>query len=299
MGQMWDAVIMTPFINVILLIYVVVKNFGITIILFTLLIRLITHPLTVQQLKGTTAMQDLQQDKRWIEIQKKYKDDKEQLNKEQLALYKELGINPFASCLPLLIQFPIMIGLYQTITQALAGTPMDLFTLQSHIYPGLLKFASLIPIEQKFLWFDLAQPERLMLPFLSFGIPVLAILVVASTYIQSKVMTPASTNPNDQSAAMGRSMTLMMPLFMGWISYSLSSGLALYFLVSNILGVGQYALLGKVNWKNLLPQPKPADNAVKSAPPSKSAGSQPKSTGSQPKPAGSQQLSTSKSGKKK
>jgi YidC/Oxa1 family membrane protein insertase len=282
---MWDAIIMTPFINVILLIYMVVKNFGITIILFTILIRLITHPLTVQQLKGTSAMQDLQKDKRWIEIQKKYKDDKEQLNKEQLALYKELGINPFASCLPLLIQFPIMIGLYQTITRALAGTPMDLFTLQAHIYPGLLKFSALIPIEQKFLWFDLAQPERLLLPFLSFGIPILAILVVASTYVQSKVMTPPSADPNDQSASMARSMNLMMPLFMGWISYTLSSGLATYFLVSNVLGVVQYAMLGKVNWRNLLPGSKPAGNAEKSIASSK--------------PASSQQLSTSKSGKKK
>ena len=81
---MWDAIIITPFINVLLVIYYLVKSFGLAIILFTILIRLITHPLTAQQLKGTQAMQNLQKDPRWIDMQKKYKDDKEKLSQEQL-----------------------------------------------------------------------------------------------------------------------------------------------------------------------------------------------------------------------
>ena len=74
---MWDALIITPFINALLFIYSLVGNFGIAIILFTILIRLITHPLMASQIKGSKAMQTLQQDKRYIEIQTKYKDDKE------------------------------------------------------------------------------------------------------------------------------------------------------------------------------------------------------------------------------
>lgn len=106
---MWDAIIISPFTNVLLYIYTIVfHNFGIAIILFTILIRLITHPLMVKQIKGAKAMQDLQKDKRYIEMQKKYKDDKEKLAAEQMKLYKELGISPFASCLPTLIQFPIL-----------------------------------------------------------------------------------------------------------------------------------------------------------------------------------------------
>jgi YidC/Oxa1 family membrane protein insertase len=253
---MWDAIIITPFVNALLLIYLLVKNFGLAIILFTILIRVITHPLTVQQLKGTTAMQDLQKDKRWKEIQEKYKGDKEKLSQEQLKLYKEMGINPLGSCLPTLIQFPLIIGLYQSITRAMASTPLALFDLQSHIYPGLIKLSTLVPLDNRFLWFDLGQPEKLIIPGLAFGIPILAIVVVATTYLQSKLMTPSSADPNDQGASIARSMNLTMPLLMGWMALTLASGLSLYFLISNLFGIGQYAMLGKVNWSNLLPKSK-------------------------------------------
>jgi YidC/Oxa1 family membrane protein insertase len=78
--------------------------------------------------------------------------------------------------------------------------------------------------------------------------------VVITTYIQSKLITPPSTTPGDQSAQMTQSMNLMMPLLMGYISYSYSSGLALYFLVSNLIGIIQYSIMGKVSWRNLLPK---------------------------------------------
>src|SRR3990172_759993 len=112
--NIWDSLIITPFINVLLFIYNLIgQNFGIAIILFTLLIRLVTHPLMVKQIKGAQGMQDLQKNEKWIKAQEKYKGDKEKLAQEQMALYKELGINPFASCLPTLIQLPIIFGLYQ------------------------------------------------------------------------------------------------------------------------------------------------------------------------------------------
>ncbi len=256
---MWDTIIITPFVNVLLLIYsVVFNNFGIAIILFTLLIRLITHPLTVQQIKGTTAMQSLQTDKRWIEMQKKYKDDKEKLAQEQMALYKELGVNPFASCLPTLIQFPLIIGLYQSITRAMASTPLQLLFLEQHIYPGLLKASAIIPLNSNFLWMNLGQPERLYLPFLpTIGIPVLAVVVVGTTYLQTKLMTPPSTGQgNDQGAQMAKMMNLYMPFLMGWMAYSLASGLAVYFVASNVFTIIQYSILGKVNWRNILPDPR-------------------------------------------
>jgi len=171
---MWDSLIITPFINTLLFIYTLVwNNFGIAIILFTILIRLITYPLSIQQLKGATAMQELQKDKRWIEMQKKYKGDKEKLAQEQMALYKELGINPLASCLPTIIQFPVIIGLYQSIIRSLASTPTQLLELISHIYPGFLSVSALIPLNSHFLWMDLGRPERLNIPFIPFGIPVL------------------------------------------------------------------------------------------------------------------------------
>ncbi len=251
---MWDAIIITPFVNVLLFIYNIIgQNFGIAIILFTILIRLVTHPLTAQQLKGTQAMQNLQKDKRWIDMQKKYKDDKEKLSQEQMKLYKEMGINPLGSCLPTIIQFPIIIGLYQSIIRAMAATPNELLDLTKHIYPFFAQGASLIPLNSQFLWMNLGQPERLVLPFLPFGIPILAIIVVVTTYLQSKLMTPPSTTPGDQAAGMAKAMNLYMPLFMGYLAYTLASGLSLYFVASNAIGILQYAYLGKLNWRSLLP----------------------------------------------
>jgi YidC/Oxa1 family membrane protein insertase len=256
---MWDALIITPFINVLLFIYNVSgQNFGIAIILFTILIRLVTHPLMVKQIRGTQGMQELQTNPQWKEAQEKYKNDKEKLAQEQMRLYKELGINPFASCLPLLIQFPVIIGLYQAIIQSMSHSPLDMLKLVRHMWPGFLDASMLIPLNNQFLWMNLGQPERLNLPFLPFGIPVLAILVVISTYIQSKLISPGSANPKDQTAQMTGMMNIYMPIFMGYLAWTLASGLALYFVVSNVVGILQYAILGKANWKNLLPGAKPA-----------------------------------------
>jgi YidC/Oxa1 family membrane protein insertase len=288
---MWDTFIIQPLVNILMLIYTYAwHNFGIAIILFTLLIRLVTHPLNVQQIKGSTAMQDLQKDKRYIEMQKKYANDKEALAQEQMKLYKEMGINPLASCLPTLIQFPIIIGLYQSIIKALAASPMDLLSLVRFINPSLLSIAAVIPLNSKFLWMDLSQPERLYIPGIPWGIPILTVLVVITSYLQSKLMTPPSTGSggsDDQAAAMSGMMTIYMPLLMGWLTYSSASGLAVYFVTTNLISIGQYAVMGKLNWDNLLPQnilPKnllsgltgsaPAD--TKTTPASKSGGSKSK-----------------------
>ncbi len=258
---MWDAIIITPFVNVLLLIYHLVQNFGVAIILFTILIRLITHPLTAQQLKGTGAMQDLQKDQRWIDIQKKYKDDKEKLSQEQMKLYKELGVNPFSSCLPTIIQFPIIIGLYQSIIRTLGSSPLELLYLQQHVYPFMGKIvSSIIPINSSFLWLNLGQPDNtLRISFIPFAIPILAVIVVITTYLQSKMMMPATSGPGDQGAQMAKAMNLYMPFLMGWMALTLASGLAVYFITSNLVGIIQYAALGRLNWRNLLPQRKVVD----------------------------------------
>lgn len=268
---MWDTFIITPFVNVLLYIYTLVwNNFGLAIILFTVLIKLITHPLMVKQIKGAAAMTDLQKDPRWLDAQKKYKDDKEKLAQVQMQLYKELGVNPFASCLPTLIQFPIIIGLYQSIMLGLASSPLELLKLSSHIYPNFLDVSTLIPLNSHFLWMNLGQPESLKLSFLPFGIPILAIIVLVTTYLQSKLMTPPSANPGDQSAQMSKMMNLYMPFLMGYLALTFSSGLAVYFVTSNLVGILQYALLGKLDIKNLIPSFGTKSTAVVDAKPVKS-----------------------------
>lgn len=312
----WDNLIITPFVNILMTIYYLIgQNFGIAIILFTILVRLMTQPLTAKQVKSTSATQDLQKNPKWIEAQKKYKGDREKLAQEQMKLYKELGISPFSSCLPLLIQLPIIIALYQTLRQAMASNPLDLFTLSRHIWStvsvqGLiivgviillvvayfvikprikklpkyswllliaaivvayfvitttklaanvhfkgLDISNLIPINTQFLWWDLAKRDSVSI--FGLGIPIMTIIVVITTYIQQKVMAPPANAPKDQSSQMMGMMNIYMPLLMGWIALTLESGLALYFIVSNVIGIAQYAIMGKVNWGNLIPFRKP------------------------------------------
>jgi YidC/Oxa1 family membrane protein insertase len=248
---MWNTLILNPMVNALLWIYGLIGDFGIAIILFTILIRLITQPLNAQQMKSMQVMQQMQSSKEWLDAQKKYKDDKQKLQMAQAKLMQEHKINPLGSCLPLLIQFPIIIGLYQALSRAMAVTPNQLLDLSQRLYP-FINGSSLIPIKSQFLWMDLSQPERVVI--FGIGIPTLAVLVVITQYLQTKLMTPTSSNPGDQSAQMSKMMNLYMPLFMGYIAYSLSSGLAIYFLATNIISIIQYAAMGKVNWRNLLPK---------------------------------------------
>ena len=238
-------------VNIMIFIYSLVgHNFGIAIILFTILVRLVTWPLNAQQMKGATAMQDLQNDKEWQGIQKKYEKDKEKLAQEQMRIYRERGINPFGSCLPTLIQFPILFTLIPSITYAIGSTPLSLLKLSRSLY-GFQNAAELVPLNSRFLWMDLGLPERTII--LGIGIPVLALIVALTTYIQTKLTMPASADTNDQSAATARIMSIQMPILLFFFSVNYASGLAVYFVASNILSIIQYAMMGKVNWRNLLP----------------------------------------------
>jgi YidC/Oxa1 family membrane protein insertase len=244
MSEIWNLLILDPMINLLLWIYSVIGNFGIAIIIFTIAIKLITYPLTAKQLKSSSAMADLQKSEEWQEAQKKYKDNKEKLAQEQMRIYQEKGISPFGSCLPLLIQFPIIIGLYQAVTRALAVTPVQMLDLSKHVYP-FTHVEQLIVIKSQFLWMDLTEPERLYI--MGIGIPVLTILVVITTYMQQKLMAMPSASPGDQSAQMTKMMNLYMPFLMGWIAYTLNAGLALYFVTTNLVTIAQYGAMGKLN----------------------------------------------------
>jgi YidC/Oxa1 family membrane protein insertase len=249
---MWEFFV-SLFTNALLFIYSLVGgNFGVAIILFTILIRLATHPLMSSQIKSSTRMQELMNSKEWQNIQKKYAKDKEKLAAEQMKLYQENGISPFSSCLPTLIQFPILIGLYQSIIRSLATSPLQLFQLVRSVLP-FLDASKLIPLQSQFLWMNLGQPEGIKLPFLPFAIPTLAIVVALTTYVQSKLTMPPAANPGDQSAQMGAMMSIYMPLLLGYFALTFASGLSVYFITSNLIGILQYAMLGKINWSNVLP----------------------------------------------
>lgn len=241
---MWNSLILSPMINTLLFIYDALgNNFGLAIILLTVIIRLITLPLTYQQMKSTMVMSDIQKSDRWQQMQKKYKDDRQKLAEEQMKLFQEKGYNPASGCLPLLIQFPIIIGLYQAVIRTLGTTPVQLFDLSKLIYDFIPN--SLIPLESSFLWMNLGQPERLYLSFLpDIGIPLLAILVVITSYLQTKLTTPATGDSS--SAAMTQTMSIYMPLLIGYLAYSFASGVALYFVTSNLLGIVQGVIMRRM-----------------------------------------------------
>ena len=237
-------------INVLLLIYDYMgDNFGIAIILFTALMRLLTYPLTASSLRSTQKMQELQGSKRWQDIQKKHKDNKQKIQEEQMKMYKEVGFNPLGGCLPTLIQFPVIIGLYQSIINVMASGPIQLLNLSTRLYSFVP--SALIPLNSHFLWMDLGEPERLFLPFLpDFGIPVLTIVVVITSYLSTK-MTAVPSADGGQGAQMTQMMGIYMPLLMGYLAYTYSSGLALYFVTSNVLGIAQNVAMGRVNFKEM------------------------------------------------
>jgi YidC/Oxa1 family membrane protein insertase len=238
---MWDALIISPFTNFLLLIYALLgHDFVIAILVFTVIFRMITFPLTAQQQKSAKAMQELQP--KIKELQKKYGKEQQKLQQEQMKLMREAGVNPFGGCLPLIIQMVIFIGLYQVIMLVLAVDPLQMLNLakqlQSPVWRGLwdllnVSLSSLIPLNHRFLWLDLGQPDPTFL---------LAIVVVITTYLQQKLMTPPSADP--QSRSMNQMMTLYMPIMFGIFVMSAPSGLGLYWLISNLIGIAQYWLIG-------------------------------------------------------
>jgi YidC/Oxa1 family membrane protein insertase len=232
-----------PFTTALLFLYQFLgQNIVLSIVVFTVLTRVLTYPLSYQQIKSSKAMQELQP--KLKQLQEKHKGDREKLAQEQMRLYREHGVNPLAGCLPLLIQMPILFGLYGAINASLASTPLQILDLQHRLLvPDL---ARLVPLHNQFLWLNLALPDPTF---------ILPILVVATTWLQSKLMTPTPTNadPKDPSAAMSRNMTIMMPLMIGMFSLSFASGLSIYWVVSNLVGIAQYAMLGQLHLENILP----------------------------------------------
>jgi YidC/Oxa1 family membrane protein insertase len=230
-------------INPLTNLFVLLANFtgsaGVGVILLTIFIRIITLPPTLRQMHTTRMMAALQP--RMAEIQKRYKDPRRR-SQEQMKLYKEAGVNPLGCFSGMLLQFPILISLYRTFSLAVGEAPESLISLHDRLYPWDY-LRSGLPLHSDFLWLHLGRPDPIILP----------VLVAATTYVLQKVtMMPA----NDEKArAQASMMNMMMPLLFGWITINLPSGLGLYYVLSNLIGVVlQYAYVGggPINWRGLV-----------------------------------------------
>jgi len=254
LGALWNGVFFRPMLNTLIFLYSVVGNFGVAIILFTVLVRLLMYPLTVKQLHATKRMTELQP--RLKEIQQKYPKDRQRISQETMRLYKEAGVNPIGCLGPIVIQFPIWIGLYQAIIQALPPAPEGLVDLADHLYSWLPMAHRAIPVQSRFLWMELGLPDAL---------PILPILVFMTMWVQQKMTTMPATDP--QQAQTNQMMLWMMPAMFAFFTFQFPSGLALYWVVSNVIGIiMQYFITG---WGSLFPlfpaasAPPPATPAAK------------------------------------
>ena len=262
--DIWEIIILRPMINVLIVGSKFLFNSpGLAIIVFTILIRAVMYPLTKKQLLSSKKMQDLQP--RIQELQKKYGKDKQRMAKEQAALLKETGITNIGCILPMLIQMPIWIALYQSITRILATGPEELLNLSRYLYPSWHIVFPMVPLNSHFLWLNLGSPDRLV---------ILPILVGGSMWIQQKMVTPTNTDP--QQAAQSQMMLIMMPLLFAYMTFQFASGLALYWVVSNIISIVlQYYITGwgGLTWfskKNSQPgKPTKPTSAPKILPPAK------------------------------
>jgi YidC/Oxa1 family membrane protein insertase len=255
-------------------------SWGWAIVVFTILIKVVTLPLTMKQLKSQKAMQELQP--KIAELQQKYGKDRQKFSEEQMKLYKEEGVSPTGGCLPLVIQMPILFALYQSLyVLANAQTvypEWSMSKLQGAAFYWIpnLTLPSLAPVTaygvnfQGQAWvMGSIQTQQWWLLFAYLSLPV---LMLVSQLLLQKMAQPAKSagkkpgGQADQTQMMGQ-MMMIMPIFFGYITLGLPAGLTLYWAVSNVLSVVQQYFIsgwgGLVDWAPFLRQgPKPATSPV-------------------------------------
>jgi len=180
-------------------------SYGLAIILLTVAIKLLMYPLTVKQVKSMKAVQDMQPKVK--ALQEKYKDNKERLQTEIASLYKENKVNPLSGCLPLVVQMPILMGIF--------------FAIKEYHYEGPNSFLWIASLQQGTSITDPSDPY--------FIIPLLCAL---TTYVQQKQTTTEMTQQN-------KMMLIFMPVFIGYITITFPAGLGIYWVVSNTVQIAQ------------------------------------------------------------
>jgi YidC/Oxa1 family membrane protein insertase len=239
--NIWELIVQQPLINVLIVTsHYLGNSFGLAIIALTIIINLVLLKMTLNQIHSAKAMQDLQP--KLTEIQKKYGRDRQKMGQEQMKLYKESGVKPAGCAVSLFIQMPVWIALYQAIMLALAVAPEGLLNLSKYLYHWPVLYA-VLPLNRSFLGMDMANPNIVM-----------AILVGVTMWVQQKMTTMPSANP--QQAQQATLMLWMMPMMFTFFALSFPSGLALYWVVNSLVRIViQYKVTG---WGGLLRQPKPS-----------------------------------------
>lgn len=231
-GEIWKIIAVQPIVNLLLVLsHYLFNNLGLAIIALTIIIKAVLYPINMKQIRSTKAMQDIQP--KLVELQHRYARDRQRLSREQIALYKETGISPIGCAVPMIIQLPIWIALYQALSRILATFPEDFLELSQYLYSYPVIYSRL-PLPSGFLWLNLSAPDRLW---------ILPLLVGITMWIQQKQITTKSSDP--QQGSQQKIMLWTMPIMFIVFTLSFPSGLALYWVVSNVISIAmQYFIAG-------------------------------------------------------
>ncbi|MFP8878030.1 MAG: membrane protein insertase YidC [Myxococcota bacterium] len=216
LGWSWVEPLTKIFATFLEALYSIIPNYGVAIVILTILVRIVTAPLTIKQMRSMERMRALSP--KLKEIQKEHADDRAKQSELTMALYKSEGVNPLGGCLPMVLQFPVFIGLF--------------YALRSTIQLRQSPF---------FGWIDdLASPDMLFeIPGLGLPVRVLPLIMGATMVLQQKI-TPMQADP-----AQAKMMMTIMPIMMTFVFYTFPSGLVLYWMVSNLLAIGHQLLIGR------------------------------------------------------
>lgn len=251
-GYIFNLIFTFPILNALMVLYHLFGDFGLSIVILTLIIKLVLFPLTLKQLKSMKAQQALQP--QIAEIRKKYGKDQQAMLAQTQALYKEYGVNPVAGCLPLLVQMPVLYGLFFAV-EGLLKTTSNLKLLNSQLYPFVPHFTT--PPNTNLDWFTFINPHW----YFSLATPdpthILPILAGLATLIQMRMAQPktaantsGASDPSTQSMKMMQYVSPLIVVFFGW---NYAAGLALYWTVSSIFqAVQQFFVTG---WGSLMVVP--------------------------------------------
>ncbi|MGB7603982.1 MAG: YidC/Oxa1 family membrane protein insertase [Lutisporaceae bacterium] len=217
-------IIANPMGQLMLWLYNFIGDYGYAIVAFTLITKVILLPINIKQTHSTKRMNEMQP--KMKALQEKYKGDKTKINEKLMELYKEEKYNPASGCLPSLIQLPIVIALFNVLREP-----------AKYVFGSPEAYAQ---ISRGFLWMTdigLVETKATLLMVGTFAIPVLAIISGVTTYIQMKMISPATKDPTQQS------MTNMMPIMFAFITYTVPAGLAIYWIAGNLFTIVQQAVM--------------------------------------------------------
>src|SRR3989344_2054804 len=259
--NIFQVLLVQPLANGLMLFYRILgQNLGVAILGFSLFLIFILRPLTKPYLNSMKKIKELEPEV--SKLKKKYLGDKMGFSKAQADLYKERKINPAAGCLPYLLQFAVLIALFNVFTTALAGDGNAMVKVNRLLYPAL-RFDQNQVLNTKFLYLDVSKPDTFNLPGIPFGLPGLfLILATIAQFLSVKITTPyisveqkvaksTKSETDDMQVSMQKSMIYTLPLMTLFFGLSFPSGLALYWLVFSIVSVWQQVSMS--GWGSLTP----------------------------------------------